>query len=177
MKKLLLRLLIFLSILSSCRKDDFTSTSGTVRMNNVGYFSEEFETYYVYGFLFSKAKLVSTLDTPPPDITIDNDGTLSNLILQANNFKNSFYKVGEFTDAVSAEQAFKNLSSPTVPQWVVWADSIEPNQIWLYRSGTDHYTKIRIVNTVSKDSIPKGYAECTFQWVYQPDGTSTFPGK
>jgi len=163
--------------LLSCKKDDFPTASGTIKINNHGDYNKEIQTYFVYGFLFSKAKLVSTLDTPPPDITIDNDGTLSNLILQANNYKNSFYKVGEFTDAISAEQAFKNLTSLTVPQWVVWADSIEPNQIWLYRSGTDHYTKIRIVNTVSKDSIPKGYAECTFQWVYQPDGSLTFPGK
>ena len=163
--------------LLSCKKDDIQINSGTVKINNDGYFNPEFETYFVYGFLFSEAKLVSTLDTPPPDITIDNDGTLANLILQTNNYKNSFYKIGEFADAVSAGQAFNNLISPIASQWVVWADSIKPNQIWLYRSGTEHYSKIRIVNTVSMDSIPRDYAECIFDWVYQPDGSLTFPGK
>jgi len=177
MKRSFFIILIFLSVLSGCKKDVTPGTSGTVTINNNGGFNQQFQTYFVHGFLFSKAKLVSTLDTPSPDITIDNDGTLANLILQTNNFKNSFYKVGEYPDEAAAQQAFNRLTSANIPQWVVWADSLKVNQVWLYKSGTDHYAKIRIVNTVSKDSIPKNYAECTFEWVFQPDGSLTFPGK
>jgi hypothetical protein len=72
---------------------------------------------------------------------------------------------------------FYNLTSFTVPEWKVWADSVMPNQIWIYRSGTEHYAKIRIISTVSETRSGHDYAECTFEWVYQPDGTLTFPGK
>ncbi|MCX6256096.1 MAG: hypothetical protein NTV31_16725 [Bacteroidia bacterium] len=174
MKRLFFILLIILAIVSGCRKEDTPRTSGTETIDNTLYGTGP---YYANGFIFSQAKKISTLSNPEPDITIDNDGTLLNLILQTNNFQNSFYKVGEFADATFAEEAFNNLTSQAVPQWVVWADSIKPNQIWLYRSGTEHYAKIRVVNTVSKDSIPRAYAECTFEWVYQPDGSLTFPGK
>ena len=105
-------------------------------------------------------------------------GHLTNLILQANNLNNSFYKAGEFADATSAQQAFKNLTSLPVPQsadWTEWAYSIKPNQVWIYRSGTEHYSKFRIISTKSQTGVPRDFAECTFEWVYQPDGSLTFP--
>ena len=56
-------------------------------------------TYYVYGFLFSKAKKVSTLDIPGPDITVyvNSDTPPNRLYLQANNLNPSFYKVGDLS--------------------------------------------------------------------------------
>ena len=167
-------LLIILTILSGCRKDDTPRTSGINTIDNTLYGTGP---YYANGFSFSQAKKISTLSDPEPDISIDNDGTLLNLIFQANNYKNSFYKVGEFADAASAEQAFNNLTSVSAPQWIAMGDSIRINQVWIYRSGTERYTKIRIVKTVSKSRDPRGYAECTFEWLYQPDGSLTFPGK
>ncbi|MCX6325092.1 MAG: hypothetical protein NT144_00345 [Bacteroidia bacterium] len=183
MKRSFIILLMFLPILSGCRKDNTPRTSGTDTIDNNLYGTGP---YYAFGFSFSQAKKISILSDLKFDITIGNDGTLLNLILQTNNYLNSFYKVGEFADAASAEQAFKNLTSLTVPQWVVWADSIKANQVWLYRSGAEYYTKLRIISTisetrivttVSKDSIHRDYAECTFEWLYQPDGSLTFPGK
>ena len=57
------------------------------------------------------------------------------------------------------------------------ADPINANQVWVYRTGTETYAKIRIISTVNeiRDDMP--YGECTFEWVYQPDGSLTFPGK
>jgi hypothetical protein len=127
--------------------------------------------------LFNQAKKVSTLDNPEPDITIDNDGTLSNLILQTNNYKDSFYKVGEYANATLAEQAFISLTSFNVPQWIAWGNPIKPHQVWLFRTADEHYAKIRIISTISEIRNNRNYAECTFQWVYQPDGSLTFPGK
>jgi hypothetical protein len=85
--------------------------------------------------------------------------------------------VGDFADAATAQSAFDNLKTISVTQWLDMADPINANQVWIYRSGTDNYTKFRIVSTVNetRQSIP--YGECSFQWVYQPDGSSTFPGK
>jgi len=163
-----------LLVLSSCKKDETPQTSGTVTIDNITTLGQ---TYYVYGFLFSIAKKVSTLDNPPPDITIDSDGT--NLVLQANNLKNSFHKAGEYNDAASAATAYNNLKSATItePEWEGLASPVKEHQIWIYRSGTNHYAKFRIVSTKTEPGQVKPYAECTFEWDYQPDGTLTFPGK
>ncbi len=172
MKKAALILLPVLLFMHSCKKDNVIPTSGTATINNTVGFSQ---TYYVYGFLFSKAELVSTLDNHPPDITVDSDGT--NLFFQTNNFKNSFYRAGEYADAASAKEAFDNLKTVNVAQWIGLASPLKPNQVWLYRSGTEHYAKIRIISTISEIRDNRDFAECTFEWVYQPDGSSTFPGK
>jgi len=173
-KNLLFILLLSLLMQVSCSKDDTPETSGTATINNTRTLGT---TYYVYGFLFSEAKKVSTLDTPPPDITIDSDGT--NLLLMANNLNNSFYKAGEFNDASSAETAYDNLKTVTVQptEWEGLASPIKAYQVWIYRSGTNNYTKFRIISTISEVRSGKDYGECTFEWEYQPDGTLTFPGK
>ena len=162
-------------MLQGCTKKEPTRTSGTDTIDNITYFST---TYYNYGFSFSGAKLVSTNLNPGPDITIyvaqDNSGT-ARLTLQTNNLNPSFFKVGDFADATTAQAAFDNLKTVSVSQWTDMADPIAANQVWIYRSGKGTYTKFRIVSTVNetRQSIP--YGECTFQWVYQPDGTTTFP--
>jgi hypothetical protein len=167
-------LLLSLLILVSCKKESTPDNSGTVTIDNTTLFAQ---TYYVYGFLFSEAKKVSTLDPTPPDITVDSDGT--SLLLQANNLKNSFYKSGEYADASSAQTAFQSLTSASIPEtnWLGLATPLNNNQVWIYRSGTNHYAKFRIISTVSEVRAGRNYAECTFEWAYQPDGTLTFPGK
>jgi hypothetical protein len=176
MKKSFFILLMFLTVIPGCRKDDTLRTSGTDTIDNTLY-GTDITGYYAFGFLFSQAKKVSTLNNTAFDITIGNDGTLSNLIFQTNNYKDSFYKVGEYDAATSAEQAFNNLTSYTVPQWVIWGYQIKPNQVWLFRTASERYAKLRIISTISENRNNRYYAECTFQWMYQPDGSLTFPGK
>jgi hypothetical protein len=158
----------------SCKKDSTADTKGTVTIDNT---TQLGQTYYVYGFLFSQGKKVPTSGNPQPDITVDNDGT--QLLLMANNLKNSFYKAGEYPDATSAKTAYGNLKSATIndTDWTGIAYGIASNQIWIYRSGTNNYAKFRIISTVAEVRAGRNYAECTFEWEYQPDGTLTFPGK
>lgn len=174
MRKAVYILLPLLLICHSCKKNDIP-TSGTITIDNTLTFNQTKQAYFGYGFLFSKAELVSTLDNPGPDITVDSDGT--NLFFQTENFKDSFFKAGEFTDEASAEQAFSNLTAPVVNTWAEWANPVNPDQIWIYRSGSEHYAKLRIISIVSEVRENRDFAECTFEWVYQPDGTLTFPGK
>jgi hypothetical protein len=171
---LFLTFVLLLFLLVSCKKNDIPETSGIATIDNTRSLGQ---TYYVYGFLFSEAKKVSTLQNPPPDITIDSDGT--SLLLQADNLNNSFYKAGEYSDAPSAENAFDNLKSATIQQsqWEGLASPLKVNQVWIYRSGTSHYAKFRIISLIAEIRSGKPYAECTFEWEYQPDGTLTFPGK
>jgi hypothetical protein len=174
MKRRLFILSAILLIIISCTKKESTRTSGTDVIDNTTYFST---TYYNYGFSFSEAKLVATTLNPGPDIAIyvNVDNVTPRLTLQTNNFSPSFFKVGEYPNEDAAKTAFDNLKTVSVDQWAEMADPIAANQVWIYKSGTENYTKFRIVSTVSetRDNIPFG--ECTFQWVYQPDGTTTFP--
>jgi len=166
-----------LFFLPSCNKTDDNPNSGTATINNVLNLDPVLQDYYSIGFLFSAGKLVSSHETPPPDINILNDGTLENLIFEANNLDNSFYKVGQYSNSSTAKNVFDTLAAPVVQQWVEWADLLKPNQVWLYKSGNEHYSKLRIISTVSEIRDFRDYAECTFEWAYQPDGSLTFPGK
>jgi hypothetical protein len=175
MRKTALILVSVMLIMHGCTKDDAIPASGTITLDNTLAFNQVSQAYYSYGFLFSKAEKVSTLSKPEPDITVDSDGT--NLFLQTNNYKNSFFKSGEYADESSAKETFVNLTEVNVSQWLGMASPLKPNQVWIYRSGTEHYAKIRIISTVSEVRDYRDFAECTFEWVYQPDGSLTFPGK
>jgi hypothetical protein len=177
MKKCIIILLFTVLLLPSCKKQIDNPTSGTATMNNILKMDPKTQDYYSMGFLFTAGKLVSSHDTPPPDINIINDGSLGNLIFEANNLDNSFYKVGQYSSASAAKSVFDNLTAPVVMQWIALADSLKGNQIWIYKSGNDHYAKLRIVSTLSEVRDSRNYAECTFEWVFQPDGSLTFPGK
>jgi hypothetical protein len=171
-------LLLSLLFQVSCKKDETPPTSGTVTIDNITTLGQ---TYYVYGFLFSEAKKVSTLGDPVDVITISAEVDINNVITRitfsANTYKESFFLFGEYSDATSASLAFKNLTSFSNPQWIDPPVTVKLNQIWLFRTTQNKYAKIRVVNTVAekRNNIP--YAECTFEWEYQPDGTLTFPGK
>jgi hypothetical protein len=166
-------ILFFVLLLAACEKDK-PKLSGIETIDNNLY---ETTSYYALGFSFTTAQKVSTIAKPGPDITIDNDGTLDNLILQTNNYKDSFFKTGDYPDAVAAIEAFNALTAPQVPQWTVWAFDIKPDQVWVFRTGAEKYAKIRIISVVSETRSGRDYAECTFEWAYQPDGTLTFPPK
>ncbi len=87
--------LVFALFLSSCKKKNDPDISGTITINNELTLDPKLQTYVNYGFLFSQGKLVSNVGTPKPDVTIDNDGTLDNLILQAK-INSRFSKYGEY---------------------------------------------------------------------------------
>jgi hypothetical protein len=176
MKKIVFILLAILSILSGCTKKEPTRTSGIDTIDNIIYFST---TYYAYGFSFSGAKLIATTTTPGPDIVIyvNIDNQTPRLTLQSNNLNPSFFKVGDFADETTAQSAFDNLKTVSATQWQDMADPINVNQVWIFKSGSNTYTKFRIISTVNETRQSVAYGECTFQWVYQPDGSSTFPGK
>jgi hypothetical protein len=175
MRKVVLILIPILILMHSCKKEDVIPTSGTVTLNNTLAFNPVSQDYYAYGFLFSKAEKVTSNDTPAPDIMVDSDVT--SIFFQANNFRNSFYKSGEYADEASAKEAFKNITEVNATQWLGMATLLKSNQVWIYRSGTEHYAKLRIISTVMEVRNNLDYAECTFEWVYQPDALSTFPGK
>jgi len=171
---LLFILLMFLA--TGCGKDKDPPRAGTITINNDLVYDNTLQTWIAYGFLFSEGKIVSNLESPRPDmilVAFEADGIVTKI--QTYNDKGSFYKIGEYPDAASAIQTFKNLTSETVLQWADEADAIEPNQIWIFRTSNEKYAKFRTMDIFSEMRTGSAYSECTFEWVYQPDGTLTFP--
>jgi hypothetical protein len=171
-------LLFSLLVLGSCKKDEAPVTSGTATIDNTTTLGQ---TYYVYGFLFSEAKKVSTLGDPVDVLTIsaevDINNDITRITFNANTYKESFFLSGEYSDAASASSAFDNLTSFSNPVWSDPPVEVRLNQIWLFRTTQNKYAKIWVVDTVAQKRNNIAYAECTFKWEYQPDGTLTFPGK
>jgi hypothetical protein len=176
MKKSFLLIILISIVLSGCKKDESPSLSGTVTIDNKIYQST---TYYAYGFSFSKATKVSTLDTPGPDVTlfVVTDSPANRLTFQVSNLNPSFYKLGDYPDAQSASAAFDNLTTVGNYQWTEMADPVLANQVWVYRSGTETYAKMRIISIVNEIRNELPFGGCTFEWAYQPDGSKTFPVK
>lgn len=172
MSKHIIPILLLMVLSGACKKDEIP-LSGTVTIDNDLYGNGP---YYSLGFSFATAQKVSSLQEGF-DVVLTNDGTTANLILQANNFKNSFHLAGTYTDETAAKQAFSALTNPAPDSWAEWAFGIKPNQIWIYRSNSEKYAKIRIISIESLEKTPRDFASCTFEWVFQPDGTLNFPGK
>ena len=175
MKRLFFTLISTIILLVACKKEVTVRPYGTDTIDNIVH---QNVTWFYYGFSFSQAKLVSTESTPGPDIVLylNKDDVSSRVTLQANNFLPSFFKIGEYANEDEAKKAFDNLKTVPAPQqWLAMADPIAPNQVWIYRSNDEKYTKLRIVDIKSKELQGVPYEECTFQWVHQPDGSVNFP--
>jgi hypothetical protein len=180
--KQLLFIFVLVIVIGGCKKDEKVRSSGTDTINNTTHMSS---TYYIYGFSFSSGQQVATTTTPGPDITVyvnvDNPLLAPRLYLATSALRPSFAKVGDYNDEASAKAAFDNLKTITATQWVDLADPAVPNQVWIYRSGQDNYTKFRIISTtIDKRNNPElnqtvDFGEISFQWVHQPDGSLTFP--
>ena len=158
MKRIIFILFVLVLILQSCTKKEPKRTSGIDTIDNTTHFST---TYFQYGFSFTGANLVATYPSPGPDITLIvnfNDLDVPRLTLQSENMLPSFYKAGEFVNETAAKSAFDNLKTVSVSQWLDMADPILPNQVWIYKSGTEHYAKIRIISTINetRQSVPYG---------------------
>jgi hypothetical protein len=175
MKRLCLVLLLVFLTLSGCKKNNSPKLSGTDTINNILYGTGP---YYALGFSFPASKKISTLSSAPDVITlIAYPGNFNKTYFDVQNFNNSFYRYGGYADESTASQAFKNLTSFSIPQWKATGDSVKANQIWLFKTSKDTYAKFRIISTIgeTRNNIP--FVECTFEWVFQPDKSLTFPEK
>ena len=167
---------LILALFSGCQKEKTPATSGTATIESTLHGSG---SYYADGFSFSKPGIVSTISTPGPDITLfaskNLDGSFKETSFEASNFENSFSLVGESANEADAIQSFKSLIIVGNVQWIASAKPLERNQIWLFKTGMGRYNKMRIITVVEEMRQNLPYASCTFEWVYQPDGSTTFP--
>jgi hypothetical protein len=179
MKRISASILFILLAFTACKKNDGPHYSGTMTINN----EAADKNFSVYGFSVPVGKKVLNLYNQQDVITIqpdfDIDNTVRKLFLSSNNLDKSYFRFGQYTDAAAALLAFKNLNYFSAPQCTELGDSIKANQIWIYKTSDEKYAKLRIISTFTekRQNMPFPYAECTFEWVYQPDGSLTFPEK
>jgi hypothetical protein len=173
MKRIFVIIILSTLLLAGCRKEDTPRTSGTDTIDTEIYHKT---IYYAYGFSFAKAGKAATTETPLPDFVlyVNTDTQTPRLTLETHNLKDSFSKVGDYPNATLAISAFKNFTTVVSVQWVEIADSVNANQIWLYRTNDDQYAKIRIVTIVNETRNSLPYGQITFEWFFQPDGSSVF---
>lgn len=175
------RAVIILMVLAvACGKEKIP-LSGTATIDNRLYPVEP--TPYIIGFRFSTASLVRNDRSPGPDITLlaetDAGGNITTITLNGPPAFNSrvFFRYGEYGSPDEARIAFDGLTEfdPEQLTWTELARPLAPNQVWLYRTGDDKYAKLMIADIETGLLDDRAYAECTFEWAFQPAGTTQFP--
>ena len=122
MKRVVPILLSLIVVLPACTKKEPTRTSGIDTIDNTVY---QTTTYFVYGFSFSQAKLLSNLANPGADIIVYvNKDNFHTGLLYRQITGLHLIQAGEYDDEASAKTAFDNLKSFTVTQWTDMADPI-----------------------------------------------------
>ena len=179
MKPGLISALAAILLFSGCGGEE-QRTSGTITLSNELY--DEGSYYYAMGFSFDEAKEVPTLpDAYRADIKLIagavTDGGPVVAFLSANTLNPPFALTGTYPSESAAKSAFSALTSVGSQTWTDLAAPLEANQVWVMKTRDATYAKLRIISVTLNSAVNPPSATCTLDWVWQPDGSPTFPGK
>jgi len=181
MRPWLIPVLALALLAGGCNRDD-QQLSGTITLTNELYDGDPY--YYALGLSFDEAKAVPTLpDQERADITLMAGtipgGTTVEPFLSANTLEPAFAFMGEYateSEAVTAFRALTDASSlSSVLSFLDLAAPLKKNQVWVVRTRDHTFAKLRIIDVVLDTAPNPDFASCRLEWVWQPDGTATFP--
>ncbi len=178
MKLWLIPSLAVMLMLAGCEKKDQQKVSGTITLTNELFSADSY--YYALGLSFDEAKAVPTLpDQYRADISLM-AGAVSTggpvvAFLTVNTLKPSFALMGTYGSAGDAKKAFDALKTVGSVSYVDLAAPLEANQIWIVKTRDFKFAKLRIIEVVINTADNPVFASCKLEWVWQPDGTATFP--
>lgn len=157
---------------------DARKTSGTITLSSELYESGSY--YYAMGLSFDEGGEVPTLpDQYRADITIQagpvTTGGPVMAYLSANTLDPPFALAGSFGSATEAKNAFNALLSVGSYSWTDLAAPLAPNQVWVVKTRDAKYAKLRIITVTINTTVSPAIASCSLEWVWQPDGSATFP--
>jgi len=164
-----------------CNRND-QQFSGTITLTNELFGGDPY--YYGLGLSFDEGKAVPTLpDQYRADIVLMAGtipgGTAVEPFLSANTLEPAFALMGEYateSEAVTAFRALKDASSlSSVFSFLDLAAPLKKNQVWVVRTRDHTFAKIRIIDVVLDIAPDPDFASCRLEWVWQPDGSATFP--
>jgi hypothetical protein len=179
MKLRLIPVLAAMLLFAGCGGDD-QKTSGTITLTNELYDGGSY--YYAMGLSFDEAKEVPTLpDAYRADIKLIAgavaDGGPVIAFLSANTLNPPFALTGTYASVSAAKSAFTALTSVGSHTWTDLAAPLEANQVWVMKTRDATYAKLRIISVALNSTVNPPTATCFLEWVWQPDGSDTFPGK
>ncbi len=171
-------------LVTGCDEDGSTPTTGEVTITSERIL--EGQTYTINGFLFSEGKVINynlETSTKKPDLVvlagvddINPEVIVAILDIPGNVQQNQLMALaGEFDDLNSAEDFFTNYKqiSDTLT-YSYWANPTLENQVWVIKTIEGKYGKIVVKNVDSYLQQTTRYAEVTFKWAYQPNGSTLF---
>ena len=168
-------------LLYSCEDDNPRPTSGEVTITSE--LVLEGSTYTFNGFSFELGKVINynpQSSSTPPDLVVTPDNSGEEILAVLQIFNNVQEKplmalAGQFADWSSAENFFTNYYQIADSlSYTFWAKPILENQVWIIKILNDRYGKILIKNVETYLNLTTPYAEITFKWKFQPDGTKIF---
>ena len=101
-------------------------------------------------------------------------GQITGALLDSPNQSKSFSLAAEFSDSSLALQYFNYYKNIIDSNYVSLANPLEKNQVWTFRTATDKFGKILIKDVKALVKDTENYAETTFLWEYQPNGSMEF---
>jgi len=168
-------------VLLGCSKDKNGRTSGEATLNSERVL--EGSAYTIPGFQFKTGSVIlynPQTSANTPDIFVlpiaDAQGNVTGAYLDSPNILESFALVGTYGSAAEAVEAFNNYTTVNVAGYSALANPILEHQVWVFKTSNDHFAKILILEIETYKVGIEPNAEVRFRWVYQPDGSNTFPG-
>jgi hypothetical protein len=176
MRLWLIPALAVMILFAGCGRDD-QKTSGTITLTSELYDAGSY--YYALGLSFDEAEAVPTLpDQYRVDITVRagpvTTGGPEVAYLSVNTLNPPFALIGTYGSESATKTAFDALKNLGALTYVDLAAPLAANQVWVVKNRDSKYAKLRIID-VSLTLTPESLASCTIEWVYQPDGSATFP--
>ena len=177
MKLRLIPVLAATLFFAGCGGDDQV-TSGTITLTNELYDGGSY--YYAMGLSFDEAKEVPTLpDANRADITLMAGAVTTGgpvlPFLTSNTLDPPFALVSNHVTDAESVNAFRALKTVGSYTWIDLAAPISTNQVWVVKTRDAKYAKLRIVRLTLDTSVSPAVATCKLEWVWQPDGSATFP--
>ncbi|MQY78812.1 MAG: hypothetical protein GH151_06410 [Bacteroidetes bacterium] len=180
-KEIIITGLVLILGFAGCKKDEPSIiTSGTATLTST--LVLEGSTYSYYGFSFEKGDVLKynpELSDEWPDIVIrpitEPSGDVTGAYLDSPNIiENSFNLTAEFENETSATDFFNNYKTVDVTNFLKLAKPILKYQVWTFKTSKKLFAKLLIVDVQTDLKINTPYAETTFKWLYQPDGSNEF---
>ena len=177
MRRWFIPALAVIILLAGCGRDD-QKTSGTITLTSELYDAGSY--YYALGLSFDEAEAVPTLpDQYRADITVQAGPVTTGgpvvAYLSVNTLNPPFALIGTYGSASEAKTAFDGLKNLGTLTYVDLAAPLANNQVWVVKTRDFKYAKIRIIELVLNSAASPYFASCKLEWVWQPDGTATFP--
>jgi hypothetical protein len=178
-KRVFIFSVLLLFAFSGCEKEESPDTSGEATLTSDRFL--EGLTYSIYGFSFEQGKVIKYNPAGEgiiPDFFIlpktGTGGQSTGALLDSPNQNKSFSLTAEFSDSSLALQYFSEYKNIIDSNYVFLADPLKENQVWTFRTTANKFGKILIKDVKAFVKDTENYAETTFLWEFQPDGSLYF---